>query len=70
MVTLRVTYPKMVMTEFHHNNAISINPKMVMKIIGITTVFDDSQLLANYHRHFHAYPDDSVGLGNLLFFEF
>ena len=29
---------------------------MVMKIIGIPTVFDDSQLLADYHRHFHAYP--------------
>ena len=29
---------------------------MVMKIIGIPTVFDDSQLLAAYHWHFHAYP--------------
>ena len=29
---------------------------MVMKIIGIPTVFDDSQLLADYHWHFHAYP--------------
>ena len=27
-----------------------------MKIIGIPTVFDDSQLLADYHWHFHAYP--------------
>ena len=31
-------------------------PYMVMKIIGISTVFDDSQLLADYHWHFHAYP--------------
>ena len=30
-------------------------PYMVMKIIGIPTVFDDSQLLAEYHWHFHAY---------------
>ena len=29
---------------------------MVMKIIGIPTVFDDGQLLADYHWHFHAYP--------------
>ena len=29
---------------------------MVMKIIGIPTVFDDSQLLADYHWYFHAYP--------------
>ena len=31
-------------------------PYMVVKIIGIPTVFDDSQLLADYHWHFHAYP--------------
>ena len=31
-------------------------PYMVMKIIGIPTVFNDSQLLADYHWHFHAYP--------------
>ena len=31
-------------------------PYMVMKIIGIPTVFDDSQLLADYHWHFQAYP--------------
>ena len=31
-------------------------PYMVMKIIGIPTVFDDSQLLADYYWHFHAYP--------------
>ena len=29
---------------------------MVMKIIGITTVFDDMQLLADYQWHFHAFP--------------
>ena len=29
---------------------------MVMKIIGIPTVFGDSQLLADYHWHFHAHP--------------
>ena len=29
---------------------------MVMKIIGIPTVFGDSQLLADYHWHLHAYP--------------
>ena len=28
---------------------------MVIKFIGIPTVFDDSQLLADYHCHFHAY---------------
>ena len=28
----------------------------VMKIIGIPTVFDDSQLLSDYHWHFYAYP--------------
>ena len=28
---------------------------MVMKIIGIPTVFDDSQLLADYHLHLNAY---------------
>ena len=31
-------------------------PYMVIKIIGIPTVFDDSRLLADYHWHFHAYP--------------
>ena len=31
-------------------------PNMVIKVIGIPTVFDDSQLLADYHWHFHAYP--------------
>ena len=31
-------------------------PYMVMKIIGILTVFDDNQFLADYHWHFHAYP--------------
>ena len=31
-------------------------PYIVMKIIGIPTVFVDSQLLADYHLHFHAYP--------------
>ena len=31
-------------------------PYMVMKIIGNPTVFDDSQLLADYHWHFHLYP--------------
>ena len=30
-------------------------PYMTMKIIGIPTVFDDSQLLADYHWHSHAY---------------
>ena len=30
-------------------------PYMVTKIIGIPTVFDDSQLLTDYHWHFHAY---------------
>ena len=29
---------------------------MVMKIIGIPSVFYDSQLLADYHWHFHAFP--------------
>ena len=29
---------------------------MVMIIIGLPTVFDFSQLLADYHWHFHAYP--------------
>ena len=29
---------------------------MAMKNIGIPTLFDDSQLLADYHWHFHAYP--------------
>ena len=31
-------------------------PYMVIKIIGILTIYDDSQLLADYHLHFHAYP--------------
>ena len=31
-------------------------PYMLMKIIGILNVFDDSQLLAYYNWHFHAYP--------------
>ena len=30
-------------------------PLMVMKIIGVPTVSDDSQLLADYHWHFHTY---------------
>ena len=34
--------------------AFTSGPYMVMKIIGIPTVFDDSQLLADYHWHFHA----------------
>ena len=28
---------------------------MIMKIIEILTVFDDSQPLADHHWHFHAY---------------
>ena len=31
-------------------------PYMVMEIIEIPTVLDDSQLLADYHWNFHAYP--------------
>ena len=31
-------------------------PYMAMKIILIPTVFDDSQLIADYHWHFRAYP--------------
>ena len=29
MVTLKVPHPKMVTTEFHHNNTITTYPKMV-----------------------------------------
>ena len=29
---------------------------MVMKIIGIPPVFDDSQFLADYRWYFHVYP--------------
>ena len=37
--------------------AFTSGPYMVMKIIEIPTIFDDSQLLADYwHWHFHAYP--------------
>ena len=27
----------------------------VVKVVGILAIFDDSQLLAGYHWHFHAY---------------
>ena len=29
---------------------------MFVKVVGIPAIFDDSQLLADYHWHFHAYP--------------
>ena len=29
---------------------------MFVKVIGISAIFDDGQLLAGYHWHFHAYP--------------
>ena len=31
-------------------------PNMFVKVVGIPAIFDDSQLLACYHWHFHAYP--------------
>ena len=31
-------------------------PNMFVKVVGITAIFDESQLLAGYHWHFHAYP--------------
>ena len=31
-------------------------PNMFVKVVGIKAIFDDSQLLAGYHWHFHAYP--------------
>ena len=31
-------------------------PSMFVKLVGIPAIFDDSQLLAGYHWHFHAYP--------------
>ena len=31
-------------------------PNMFVKVVGIPASFDDSQLLAGYHWHFHAYP--------------
>ena len=31
-------------------------PNMLVKVVGIPSIFDDSQLLAGYHWHFHAYP--------------
>ena len=30
-------------------------PNMFVKVEGIPAIFDDSQLLAGYHLHFHAY---------------
>ena len=29
---------------------------MFVKVVGIPAIFDDRQLLAGYHWHFHAYP--------------
>ena len=29
---------------------------MFVKVVEIPAIFDDSQLLAGYHYHFHAYP--------------
>ena len=31
-------------------------PNMFVKVVGIPAIFDDSQLLAGYCWHFHAYP--------------
>ena len=31
-------------------------PNMFVKVVEIPAIFDDSQLLADYHWHFHAYP--------------
>ena len=31
-------------------------PNMFVKVVGIPAIFEDSQLLAGYHWHFHAYP--------------
>ena len=31
-------------------------PNMFVKVVGIPAIFDDSQLLADYHWYFHAYP--------------
>ena len=30
-------------------------PNIFVKVVGIPAIFDDSQLLADYHWHFHAY---------------
>ena len=29
---------------------------MFVKVVGIPAIFDDSQLLADCHWHYHAYP--------------
>ena len=31
-------------------------PNMFVKVVGISAIFDDSQLLAGYHWNFYAYP--------------
>ena len=31
-------------------------PNMFVKVVGIPAILDDSQLIAGYHWHFHAYP--------------
>ena len=31
-------------------------PNRFVKVVGIPAIFDDSQLLADYHWHIHAYP--------------
>ena len=31
-------------------------PNMFVKVVVIPAIFDDGQLLADYHWHFHAYP--------------
>ena len=38
------------------SSALPSVPNMFVKVVGIPAIFDDSQLLAGYHWHFHAYP--------------
>ena len=38
------------------SSAFSSVQNMFLKVVGIPAIFDDSQLLAGYHWHFHAYP--------------
>ena len=49
-------YWKLNYKERWSSSAFPSVPNMFVKVVGIAAIFDDSQLLAGYQWHFHAYP--------------
>ena len=53
---LNFLYWKLIYKQQWSSSAFPSVPNMFVKVVGIPAIFDDSQLLAGYHWHFHAYP--------------